>query len=157
MLLLVVVGIAQPEVEGAEARSCNDAPFAIPTFHCLGIYWSPPGGTASREVQVRYRRTGVSSWKNALPMRYNPVPNTEEDLADYRGSIVHLAPATAYEVQLTLTGTPTTTNLTATTWNEDFPVGETVRVSPRDTPLTITESRTPVQAKYAIQLKKRSG
>ncbi len=26
-------------------------------------------------------------------MRYNPIPETEEDLADYRGSIVHLATA----------------------------------------------------------------
>jgi hypothetical protein len=27
-------------------------------------------------------------------MRYNPIPKTEEDLTDYRGSIVHLASAT---------------------------------------------------------------
>ena len=76
-------------------------------------------------------------------MRYNPIPDTDEDLTDYRGSIVHLAPATTYEIQLTLSGTSTTTNLTATTWSEDFPVGETVRVADRDTPLAITESGTP--------------
>ena len=76
-------------------------------------------------------------------MRYNPIPNTDEDLADYRGSIVHLTPATTYEVELTLAGTSTTANLTATTWSEDFPVGETVRVQDRDTPLAITESGTP--------------
>ena len=70
LLLLVIAGIALPQVEGAEARIGKDAPFAIPTFHCLGIYWSPPGGTASREVQVRYRRAGVSLWNNARPMRY---------------------------------------------------------------------------------------
>ena len=46
-----------------------------------------------------------SDWSEALPMRYNPIPNTDEDLADYRGSIVHLAPATTYEIQLTLAGT----------------------------------------------------
>ncbi len=76
-------------------------------------------------------------------MRYNPIPDTDEDLTDYRGSIVHLSPATTYEIQLTLAGTSTTTNLTATTWSEDFPVGETVRISDRDTPLAITESGTP--------------
>ena len=54
-------------------------------------------------------------------MRYNPIPKTDEDLADYRGSIVHLAPATTYEVQLTLAGTSTTATLTATTWSEEFP------------------------------------
>ncbi len=76
-------------------------------------------------------------------MRYNPIPGTDEDLADYRGSIVHLAPATTYEVELTLAGTTTTASLTATTWTEDFPAGETVRLGDRDTPLAITESGTP--------------
>src|SRR6185369_7405675 len=42
-----------------------------------------------------------------------------------------------------LTGTRTMTNLTATTWSEDFPTGKTTRVSDRDTPLAITESGTP--------------
>ena len=121
----------------------DPALFAIPTFHCLGLYWSPPGGAADKQVLVRYRPQGVSAWKEALPMRYNPIPNTDEDLTDYRGSIVHLAPATTYEIELTLAGTSTTANLTATTWSEDFPVGETVRVRDRDTPLAITESGTP--------------
>lgn len=92
---------------------------------------------------VRYRRQGATAWKEGLPMRHNPIAKTDEDLADYRGSIVHLAPAATYEVQLTLAGTTTTTNLTATTWNEEFPVGETVRVPDRDTPLAITNSGTP--------------
>ena len=76
-------------------------------------------------------------------MRYNPIPKTDEDLADYRGSIVHLKPATTYEVHLTLAGTQTSTNLTATTWSEQVPIGETIRVGTRDTPLAITESGTP--------------
>jgi len=76
-------------------------------------------------------------------MRYNPIPNTDEDLTDYRGSIVHLAPATTYEIEMTLASTSTTANFTATTWSENNPVGETVRVGDRDTPLSITESGTP--------------
>jgi len=143
ILLLFLGQIARTEVAGADAQSRRDAPFAIPTFHCLGLYWSPPGGSPNRDVQVRYRQQGASAWKEALPMRYNPIPNTDEDLADYRGSIVHLAPATTYDCQLTLTGTSTTANLTAATWSEDFPVGETVKVGDRDTPLTITESGSP--------------
>jgi len=127
----------------ADARSGNAGPFVIPTFHCLGLYWSPPGGAADKEVQVRYRRQGATDWKDAMPMRYNPIPKTDEDLADYRGSIVHLTPATTYEVQLTLAGTQTSTNFTAMTWSENFPVGETVRVGDHDTPLAITESGTP--------------
>jgi hypothetical protein len=59
----------------------EEAPRAIPTFHCPGLYWSAPGG---RDVQVRYRRQGDSPWEQAPPMRYNPIPDTDEDLADYR-------------------------------------------------------------------------
>ena len=116
---------------------------AIPTFHCLGLYWSPAGGAADKEVVVRYRQPGADDWSEGLPMRYNPIPNTDEDLTDYRGSIVHLEPGTTYEIDLTLGGSQQTTRLTATTWNEDFPVGETSRVSDRDAPLSITKSGTP--------------
>ena len=116
---------------------------AIPTFHCLGLYWSPEGGTADKEVEVRFRQQGADTWCDGLPMRHNPIPKTDEDLTDYRGSIVHLKPGTTYEIELTLTGTQERTRLTATTWSEEFPVGGTVRVASRDTPLAITESGTP--------------
>lgn len=58
------------------------APLAIPTFHCLTLNWSPPGGAQDKQVLVRYRRQGESSWMQALAMRYNPIPGTDEDLAD---------------------------------------------------------------------------
>src|SRR5206468_1937465 len=29
-------------------------PLAIPTFHCLGLYWSPPGGAAGHPVRPGY-------------------------------------------------------------------------------------------------------
>ena len=132
-----------PSANAADAQTGGDSPRAIPTFHCLGIYWSPPGGSAEKQVLVRYRRQGESPWKEALPMRYNPIPGTDEDLTDYRGSIVNLTPGAEYEVQLTLAGTSTTAALTATTWGEDFPIGQTVRVASRDTPLAIKESGTP--------------
>jgi hypothetical protein len=127
----------------ADDGTGGQSPLAIPTFHCLGLYWSPPGGSAEKQVLLRYRRQGEPQWKEALPMRYNPIPDTDEDLTDYRGSIVNLLPATTYEVQLTLAGTSTTATLTAATWSEDFPVGQTVRVADRDTPLAIKESGTP--------------
>ena len=127
----------------ADVPARGNGPFTIGTFHCLGIYWSPPGGSAGRDVQVRYRQQGISEWKEALPMRYNPIPGTDEDLTDYRGSIVHLTPGTTYEIQLALTGTTTTARLTARTWSEVFPVGETIRLGNRGTPLKITESGVP--------------
>ncbi len=141
LLLLLQSAIAAIGVARADARS--EGPLAVPTFHCLGIYWSPPGGVQGKDVQVGYRRQGAAQWNDALPLRYNPIPGTDLDLADYRGSIVHLAPATTYEVRLTLTGTPTTASLTAATWSEEFPVGETVRVGDRESPLKISDSGTP--------------
>ena len=72
----------------AEVGSRGATPFAISTFHCLGLYWSPPGGAADKEVLVRYRRQGATEWEEGLPMRYNPIAKTDEDLADYRGRTV---------------------------------------------------------------------
>jgi len=138
--VLAVASVALvPHLRAARAA---ETPLAIPTFHCLGLYWSPPGGAADKQVQVSYRQQGATEWKQGLPMRYNPIANTDEDLADYRGSIVHLTPATTYEIRLALAHTPTTATLVATTWNERFPVGETLRIGNRDTPLVITESGT---------------
>src|SRR6185503_17041272 len=100
MLALFAALLSAAPQEGPSRTAA--AGFAVPTFHCLGLYWSPPGGAADKTVSVRYRKQGAPDWKDALPLRYNPIPNTEEDLADYRGSIVELSPATTYEVQLTL-------------------------------------------------------
>lgn len=141
--LLCVLALKAFGVAPGEVRSRGTEPLAIPTFHCVGLYWSPPGGAADKPVLVRYRRQGAAAWKEALPMRYNPIPKTEQDLADYRGSIVYLKPGTAYEVQLTLAGTATATNLSVRTWSEAFPVGETVRVTNQATPLNITQSGSP--------------
>ena len=139
---LVAFTLALTGPQTAPERSAVSG-FAIPTFHCLGLYWSPPGGTRDKAVLVRYRKEGASDWKEALSMRYNPIPGTDEFLSDYRGSIVELSPATTYEVQLTLAGTSTSTKITATTWTEQFPVGEVVKIGDGDKPLVISQSGTP--------------
>ena len=140
-IALSAVAVVLLGVQNEPARSAATG-FAIPTFHCLGLYWSPPGGAAEKPVSVRYRKDGDAAWKDGLAMKYNPIPETDEDLADYRGSIVDLAPGTPYEVQLTLAGT-TTTTFKAATWSEEFPAGEVVRVGDGDRPLEITQSGTP--------------
>jgi hypothetical protein len=138
LALVVMCSVVQ-----AGPLSAGDPPLVIPTFHCLGLYWSPAAGCREKEVQVRYRVQDTAEWNEGLPMRYNPIPGTDEDLADYRGSIVHLTPNTIYEVRLTLAGTSTSATIRARTWNEVFPVGETVRVGNRSQTLEITESGTP--------------
>jgi hypothetical protein len=142
LLAVFLTGACGGMAAVAGAAGASGAPHSVSTFHCLGLYWSPPGGEAHKAVLVQYRRAGDPAWSEGLPMRYNPIAGTEEDLADYRGSIVHLEPATTYEVRLTLAGTPATTHFTATTWSEVFPVGEVVRVGDRDAPLVITNSGT---------------
>ena len=109
--------------------------FTVSTFHNLSVYWSPVGGTSSKQVFVEYKVVGTNQWKNALPMKYNPIagaginPKTGNryDKADYRASIVYLTPNTTYDVRLTLEGTQTKTTLQATTWSENFPIGQTLQ------------------------------
>ncbi|MCX7049804.1 MAG: right-handed parallel beta-helix repeat-containing protein [Candidatus Sumerlaeota bacterium] len=144
-------------------RAAAAEPFAVPTFHSLGVYWSPEGGSAARPVAVSYRKQGDATWRQALPMRYNPIAGTDEDRADYRGSIVNLTPNTRYEIRLRLQEAKTTTtsstatppaaslaaansavaNLVASTWNEDFPIGATQKVASQEATLQITQSGTP--------------
>jgi hypothetical protein len=140
-VVALAIALMAPMFQNDPGRSPASG-FAIPTFHCLGLYWSPPGGSADKAVSVRYRKEGAPAWKEALSMRYNPIPNTDEGLSDYRGSVVHLSPATTYEVQLSLVGTETTTSFRAATWSEEFPAGEVVRVSDGDKPLAISQSGT---------------
>ena len=136
-------GVALGILLGAPLRAAPEDPTAIPTFHCIGLYWSPPGGAPERPVLVRYRRRGDSAWKEGLSLRYNPIPGTDEDLADYRGSLVHLEPGTPYEIELALSGTSTIARLVASTWSEKFPEGPVLRIPGGDAPLTVEESGTP--------------
>src|SRR2546423_5467656 len=51
---------------------------SVSTFHCLSIYWSPENGEAQKKVLVKFREAGVEgTWRDGLPMRYNPVKTTE--------------------------------------------------------------------------------
>lgn len=138
----IVLAIGLCALTPAKAEDRDAGPFAIPTFHSLGLYWSPPGGEPDKAVEIQYRRQGETEWSEGLPMRHHPIDGTDEDLTDYRGSLVHLEPDTTYEIKLTLEGTETTASLSAATWSEDFPIGETIQVTDRDEPLVITESGT---------------
>ena len=113
---LAAAGIAWGIVGSAMLQAAT----ATPTFHCIGLYWNPAGGSANIECQVQYRVQGSANWSGAMSL-YFDASNSE-----YRGSIVNLTSSTTYEVLLSLQGTSTATTLTVTTWNEDFPVASTV-------------------------------
>jgi hypothetical protein len=93
---------------------------AISTFHSIGLYWSPTGGSSSVTATAQYRVQGTSLWRDALPLWFDG-RNSE-----YRGSLVNLTPGTTYEIQLSLQGTSTSTTLTVSTWSETFPISKSV-------------------------------
>ncbi|MGH7491218.1 MAG: fibronectin type III domain-containing protein [bacterium] len=95
-------------------------PIAVPTFHCLGIYWTPADGGRNNACQVKYRRVNGPAWKEALPLWF------DERNHEYRGSIVNLEPGTTYEIELRLQATGTAVTFVASTWNEKFPIAKTV-------------------------------
>jgi hypothetical protein len=148
-LALMAVCPAAPAEEAAKAG--GDSSHAItskiqasfvPTFHCISIYWSPENGAAGKKVLVKFRETSQQTWRDGLPMRYNPV-KTSECKADYRGSIVNLTPDTAYEIALTLEGTNTRISLKASTWSEKFPVASVVKTESSGATVAVNKSGTP--------------
>lgn len=118
------------------------APQAIPTFHSIGIYWSPADGSTTNPASIRYRQQGTTIWKDGFPLWYDP-----RGLAgrppEYRGSLVHLQPNTTYEIELKL-NSGTTTVFTAKTWSENFPISSTKihPVSNSSTTLNVNDSGT---------------
>ncbi len=122
------------------SKANADNPITVSTFNCISLYWSPEGGATDKDVLVQYRKGGATDWNDGLSMKYNPIADTENDLADYRGSIVELESNTTYEVKLTLEGTGISETITAKTWSEDFPISKTIFVPSQNAQLTITES-----------------
>jgi hypothetical protein len=135
--VFVAAGQTALAQEGAKSQAT-----AVPTFHCLGVYWSPDHGQAGKKVLVKFRAAGEKTWRDGLPMRYNPV-DTPECKGDYRGSIVNLKPGTTYDIALTLEGTDIRTSLTAATWNETFPVASTVKCQSGAETISVKKSGTP--------------
>lgn len=142
MVLGVAMGLALPAIAAEQDRADQAKATLVPTFHCIGIYWSPPGGGQGREVLVKYRPTGKSQWNAGLALRYHPV-DSPECKADYRGSLVNLAPGTTYDVALSLAGTEVRSECRGTTWSEVFPIQSTVKVPSRRTTLAVDQSGRP--------------
>ena len=142
MIIAVVISIVRSvSAETTHIKDMGEVSL-VPTFHCIGIYWSPEQGSADHKVSVKFREEGQKQWHAGLPLRYHPV-NTSECKADYRGSIVNLKPATTYDIVLSLEGTDLRTECRDTTWSETFPVKSTVKVSDRNTTLTVNQSGRP--------------
>lgn len=131
----------------------DDNAFTVSTFHSISVYWSPKNGSAEKKVSVSYRANDGTTWAPGFPMKYNPIdfakaghegtnPVTKKryDLADYRGSLVHLKPNTTYLVKLQLDGDEDYIVLLTKTWSEEFKIKKTIKVGNQDTTLVIDES-----------------
>jgi hypothetical protein len=105
---------------------------AIPTYESVGLYWQSPGGTAGCEVQ--FRKLGESAWRQGLPMWYDARDS------QCRGSLVHLAPNTQYEVQLNLPGQAASRGLAFKTWANQVPVAKTIAVNAGAGTFNVAES-----------------
>jgi hypothetical protein len=105
------------------AASLAAAPRAVPTFHSIGLYWSPQGGSEANAARVEFRKSGTSAWRQGLDLWF------DARNGEYRGSLVELDPGSAYEIKLSLQSGLNET-LPAQTWSEKFPVKRTVEVQP---------------------------
>lgn len=106
----------------------------MPTFNCISLYWTPIEGTeAGSESEVNFRVAGDVAWREAMPLWFDArdLPEVPDRSREYRGSIVGLKPATAYEVRLRLAGTEVEEIVEVTTWDEEFPVARTVELPER--------------------------
>lgn len=115
---------------------------AIATFHSMGLYWTPPSVPANDTAVLQYRKTGDTVWIRGHDMWYDARNN------ECRGSVMYLDSNTEYDFQFSLVlGTPIGA-VRARTWNEVFPIGETVHIPPNQTtPLIITTGGTPTAYK----------
>ncbi len=116
--LVLLCGLA---TASATAQSLSSSGVrAVPTYEAVGLYWSAPGA-GSAGCDVRYRRSGASAWSQGLALWFDAASN------ECRGSLVNLAPGTAYEVQLGVSGAYTR-GTTFATWPNQVPIATTIAV-----------------------------
>lgn len=128
--------IAATQVAVAREQHSKD-PRTVATFESIGLYWSPGSDPGPGGCDVRYRRHGEREWRDALSLWYDARDG------ECRGSLVHLAPGASYEIHLRAGHASAT--LTANTWQENFPVGKTIRLpeGTRREPLVIRDGGSP--------------
>jgi len=97
----------------------NENPYTVPTFECLGIYYTVDSG-ASGECGVHYRASGTRDWREAQSLWF------DKRNSQFRGSCVGLIPDTRYDIKLSYGGSEKT--LHAKTRSTDIPVGKTTYI-----------------------------
>jgi hypothetical protein len=128
--LLLTIGVTRAVDTPANTAIATPAT-AIATYECIGLYWQTP---VAQVCTAQYRRAVEPAWRDALPLVYDSRDG------EYRGSIVGLAPDTAYEIRLHADAREVA--LTARTRSEHFAIGETTETPAGDRvqEITVTKS-----------------
>jgi PKD repeat protein len=143
-LATVLLALVHGAVAFAAPTFGTPGPDAIPTFQSIGLYWAPPQASSTNVATVQFRPVGTAAWRPGLDLWFDA--RTSPAGPEYRGSIVELASATTYEIQLTLK-TPQgavlfTETLQAATWSETetlpVPAGYQIKLPPPPGGLTIS-------------------
>jgi hypothetical protein len=121
----------------ADARLNAQGVRAVPTYESVGLYWSNPTGSATAGCSMRYRKLGATAWSEGLALWYD-ARNDE-----CRGSLVHLSPGTAYEVELAAMGKTWVRGVQFSTWPNQWPVARVVEVHSSGGTLVVAEGGSP--------------
>ena len=84
-------------------------PQAIPTFHSIGLYYSPRDASEDKICHVSFKILNEAKWRSGLDLWFDPKSN------EYRGSLVNLYPGVTYEIKFTLEKTNRSRNIKVTT------------------------------------------
>jgi len=111
-------------------------PIAVPTFHSIGLYYSPKSGSEDNACHVQYKILGERGWKQGQDLWF------DARNGEYRGSLVNLIPGVTYKIKLMLEKKGRPRKIIATTWKEQFPIGDTVYLDDGTTTVEVKESGT---------------
>jgi hypothetical protein len=124
----LLIGLAAVHAP-ARAQSLDSSGVrAVPTYEAVGLYWSNPASAS--DCSVQFRKQGAAAWSQGLNLWY------DKSKGECRGSLVNLAPGTAYEAQLGANGS-FSKGIAFTTWSNSLPVAQTIKVPSGSTTLNI--------------------
>jgi hypothetical protein len=118
----------------AAGTYAGDKARAVATFESLGLYYDRPA--PAKACTVHYKSAAGKDWREGYPLVYDAREH------QYRGSLVNLKPATAYEIRLE--ADTDRVEFKASTLSETFPIGKTTTLpgGAADKPLVISEGGT---------------
>jgi hypothetical protein len=132
-LLVVGVVVAPARAFADDVLHVGTPSADPPTITALGVYLPITGDdNFTATVTVRYRTTGTTAWKSALPLQHvhTEVVTGFATSPQFAGSIFDLAPDTSYDVELHAV-------------DADGPVDTTVMLTARTRPVPAAEPMTP--------------